>query len=76
MRRLLYSLGQLISSFRKGLSAPPVVAIPVPFLALLAFPCLRGLSSLLVAEGYELHKLVRAATFTRQPYNAPVQIDR
>jgi len=76
MRRLLYSLGQLISSFRRRLSAPPVVAIPVPFLALLAFPCLRGLTCLLVGELYELHELIGAATFTRQPYNAPVQIDR
>jgi len=40
MRRLLYSLGQLISSFRKGLSAPPVVAIPVPLVAGLALRCL------------------------------------
>jgi len=39
----------------------------VPFLALLAFPGLAWFPGLLVAEGYELHKLVRAATFTQQP---------
>jgi len=58
-----------------GLSPPPV-AVPVPLIADLAFPCLALLASLLVSEGYELHILVRAAAFTRQPYNAPVQIDR
>lgn len=57
-------------------SAPPPILGPVPLVAALAFPCLAWFPGLLVAEGYELHKLVRAATFTRQPYNAPVQIDR
>jgi len=50
-----------------GLSPPPV-AIPVPLIAGLAFPCLALLASFLVLEGYELHELIGATTFTRQPY--------
>ena len=44
-----------------GLSPPPVVVIPVPLVAALAFPCLALLACLAVVEVYELHKLVRAA---------------
>jgi len=49
-------------------STPPPIFVPMPLATLLAFPGLAWLSSLLVGEGYELHELIGATTFTRQPY--------